>query len=53
MLDLQTSRGYLEVIPPYLVTPETLTGTGQLPKFEGDLFKTAAGERALYLIPTA
>ncbi len=53
MLDLQTSRGYTEVIPPYLVTAETLTGTGQLPKFEGDLFKTSAGDRDLYLIPTA
>jgi seryl-tRNA synthetase len=53
MLDLQTSRGYREVIPPYLVTAETLTGTGQLPKFEGDLFKTSAGDRDLYLIPTA
>jgi seryl-tRNA synthetase len=53
MLDLQVGRGYTEVIPPYLVTAETLTGTGQLPKFEGDLFKTAAGDRELYLIPTA
>ena len=53
MLDLQGSRGYTEVIPPYLVTAETLTGTGQLPKFEGDLFKTSAGDRDLYLIPTA
>jgi seryl-tRNA synthetase len=54
MLDLHTrERGYREVIPPYLVTAETLTGTGQLPKFEGDLFKTAAGDRVLYLIPTA
>jgi seryl-tRNA synthetase len=53
MLDLQVSRGYREVIPPYLVTAETLTGTGQLPKFEGDLFKTSAGDRDLYLIPTA
>jgi seryl-tRNA synthetase len=53
MLDLHGSRGYREVIPPYLVTAETLTGTGQLPKFEGDLFKTAAGDRDLYLIPTA
>jgi seryl-tRNA synthetase len=53
MLDLHLSRGYREVIPPYLVTAETLTGTGQLPKFEGDLFKTTAGERTLYLIPTA
>jgi len=54
MLDVHTKeRGYLEVIPPYLVTAETLTGTGQLPKFEGDLFKTRAGDRDLYLIPTA
>ncbi len=53
MLDLHTSRGYTEVIPPYLVTAETLTGTGQLPKFEGDLFKTSTGDRDLYLIPTA
>jgi seryl-tRNA synthetase len=54
MLDLHTTeRGYREVIPPYLVTPETLRGTGQLPKFKGDLFETRAGERELYLIPTA
>ena len=53
MLDLHGSRGYREIIPPYLVTAETLTGTGQLPKFEGDLFKTTGGERDLYLIPTA
>jgi seryl-tRNA synthetase len=53
MLDLHTSRGYREMIPPYLVTAETLVGTGQLPKFEGDLFKTRAGDRDLYLIPTA
>jgi seryl-tRNA synthetase len=54
MLDLHTKeRGYREVIPPYLVTAETLTGTGQLPKFESDLFKTRAGDRDLYLIPTA
>ncbi|MCL4817764.1 MAG: serine--tRNA ligase [Vicinamibacteria bacterium] len=54
MLDLHTTeRGYREVIPPYLVTAETLLGTGQLPKFEGDLFKTRAGDRELYLIPTA
>jgi seryl-tRNA synthetase len=53
MLELHTTRGYREVIPPYLVTAETLTGTGQLPKFESDLFRTQAGDRALYLIPTA
>ena len=53
MLDLHGARGYREIIPPYLVTAETLTGTGQLPKFEGDLFKTTTGEKDLYLIPTA
>jgi seryl-tRNA synthetase len=54
MLDLQTGeRGYREVLPPYLVTRTTLEGTGQLPKFEGDLFRTQAGERELFLIPTA
>jgi seryl-tRNA synthetase len=54
MLDLHTKeRGYREVIPPYLVSPQTMLGTGQLPKFEGDLFKTRAGERELFLIPTA
>jgi seryl-tRNA synthetase len=54
MLDLHTrERGYTEVVPPYLVTPETMLRTGQLPKFEGDLFKTRTGERDLYLIPTA
>src|SRR6185295_3439713 len=54
MLDLHTrERGYREVIPPYLVTAEPLTGTGQLPKFADDLFKTSAGDRDLYLIPTA
>jgi seryl-tRNA synthetase len=54
MLDLHTKeRGYREVVPPYLVNAETLVGTGQLPKFESDLFKTRTGERELYLIPTA
>jgi seryl-tRNA synthetase len=54
MLDLHTKqRGYREMIPPYLVTAETLVGTGQLPKFEDDLFKTRAGDKDLYLIPTA
>jgi len=38
---------------PYLANAQTLFGTGQLPKFEEDLFKTALGERAFYLIPTA
>ena len=54
MLDLHTKeRGYLEIVPPYLVLPETLVGSGQLPKFEGDLFKTGTADRELYLIPTA
>ena len=53
-LDLHTGRhGYTEHSVPYLVTPETMTGTGQLPKFEEDLFKTSSGSRDLYLIPTA
>lgn len=52
-LDLQTRRhGYKEVAPPYIVNAQTLFGTGQLPKFEGDLFKLN-DERNLYLIPTA
>jgi seryl-tRNA synthetase len=54
MVDLHTKeRGYGEVLPPYLVNAETLTATGHLPKFEADLFKTRAGDKDLYLIPTA
>jgi seryl-tRNA synthetase len=53
MLDRQTGAGYTEVIPPYLVNAESMYGTGQLPKFEQDLFKTPHGDSALYLIPTA
>jgi seryl-tRNA synthetase len=53
-LDLHTRRhGYVEYSLPNLVTRETMTGTGQLPKFEEDLFKTSVGSRDLYLIPTA
>ena len=53
-LDLHTrNHGYTEYALPFLVLPAALTGTGQLPKFEEDLFKTAAGDRDLYLIPTA
>jgi seryl-tRNA synthetase len=53
MLDLHTRQhGYLEVEPPALVNRAALEGTGQLPKFEADLFKIA-GEWDLYLIPTA
>lgn len=54
LLDIHTGRhDYTEFSVPYLVTPETMTGTGQLPKFEEDLFKTGTGTRDLYLIPTA
>jgi seryl-tRNA synthetase len=53
MLDLHTrEHGYIEVEPPFLVNSEALRGTGNLPKFEQDLFKIA-GEWDLYLIPTA
>jgi len=52
MLDLQTEQhGYLEVLPPVLVNTPTMTATGQLPKFEEDLFKISDWD--LYLIPTA
>jgi len=51
MLDLNTSKGYREVFPPILVNRDSMTGTGQLPKFEMDLFKTV--EPDYYLIPTA
>lgn len=50
MLDTHGARGYREWWVPALANAETLTGTGQLPKFEEDLFKTGEG---LYLIPTA
>ncbi|MFF1787685.1 serine--tRNA ligase [Kitasatospora sp. NPDC058243] len=53
-LDLHTKRhGYVEHAVPYLVTRQTMTGTGQLPKFEEDLFATGMGDRELFLIPTA
>lgn len=53
MLSLHgNEHGYTEVLPPFLVSSSTLYGTGQLPKFEQDLFKIA-GEWDLYLIPTA
>jgi seryl-tRNA synthetase len=50
MLDTQSEAGYREWAPPVLANADTLTGTGQLPKFEEDLYKTTEG---LYLIPTA
>jgi seryl-tRNA synthetase len=63
MLDVQTQEhGYTECYTPYIVNAETLRGTGQLPKFEGDLFAAKKGGQdaaevadaaALYLIPTS
>ena len=55
MLDTHTAEhGYTEVYAPYLVNAASLFGTGQLPKFEEDLFKVPRGEQEpLYLIPTA
>ncbi len=53
MIDLHTrEHGYREAYVPYLVSRQTLTGTGQLPKFEQDLFRVA-GETEYFLIPTA
>lgn len=52
MLDLHTEKhGYKEVFPPFIVNSASMTGTGQLPKFEEDLFKLREGD--YYLIPTA
>ncbi len=51
MLDLHSSKGYAEVFPPILVNRESMIGTGQLPKFEMELFRIVDPE--FYLIPTA
>lgn len=65
MLDVHTrEHGYTEVLPPYIVNSESMLGTGQLPKFAGDLFRVSRGERPsrrdtgeaekdLWLVPTA
>src|SRR5688572_21942485 len=53
MLDVHSrEHGYLETVPPFIVNRDALFGTGNLPKFEGDLFKLL-DDRELYLIPTA
>ena len=52
MVDVARERGYFELLPPYLVLRSAMVGTGQLPKFEADLFRTA-GEDEHFLIPTA
>ncbi|MEK6954874.1 MAG: serine--tRNA ligase [Candidatus Micrarchaeota archaeon] len=51
MLDLHSKKGYEEIMPPLLVRPEILRGTGQLPKFEEDLYKIERDN--LYAIPTS
>jgi len=51
MLDIHVEKGYEEIYVPYLVNKNSLEGTGQLPKFEEDLFKISKEE--MYLIPTA
>jgi seryl-tRNA synthetase len=51
MLDMHAVHGYTEVVPPFMVNADSLRGTGQLPKFEQDLFKLT--DRDYYLIPTA
>lgn len=51
MLDTHTSRGYNEVFPPFMVNRDSMVGTGQLPKFEEDMYAVAGTD--YYLIPTA
>lgn len=51
MLNAHTANGYEEILPPFMVNRKAMTGTGQLPKFEDDLFKIEGGD--YYLIPTA
>jgi seryl-tRNA synthetase len=54
MLDTHTGQhGYTEIYAPYLVARSSLVGTGQLPKFEADLFRVVGGESEYFLIPTA
>ena len=52
MLDVHGRQGYTEMLPPFIVNDASLRGTGQLPKFEEDLFKLRH-EKDLYLVPTA
>lgn len=51
MIDVHTERGYTEVLPPFIANADSLRGTGNLPKFEEDLFKLS--DTNYYLIPTA
>lgn len=51
MLDTHTAKGYTEILPPYMANSKSMQGTGQLPKFEEDMFKV--NNTDYYLIPTA
>ncbi|NLD25972.1 MAG: serine--tRNA ligase [Acholeplasmataceae bacterium] len=53
MMDVHSKNGYQEIIPPYIVNRESMTATGQLPKFEEDAFKLANGNGEWFLNPTA
>lgn len=54
MMDLHArENGYVEIIPPYIVSRESMLATGQLPKFEGDSYKVIGGEGEWFLNPTA
>ena len=53
MLDTQRKNGFVQVMPPLLVRPEIMYGSGQLPKFESQLFKIRDDDYHLYLIPTS
>lgn len=52
-LDAHRAHGYEEVFPPFMVTRECMTGTGQLPKFEEDAYKVLGDGREFFLVPTA
>ncbi len=53
MLDTHTANGYLEILPPYMVNTETMTGTGQLPKFADQAYHMEADGTTMWMIPTA
>ncbi|MFI0434830.1 MAG: serine--tRNA ligase [Parachlamydiaceae bacterium] len=53
MIDIHVKNGFTQIIPPLLVRPETMFGSGQLPKFDSQLFKIHDPDYHLYLIPTA
>lgn len=52
-LDTHTDNGYTEILPPFMVSRESMTGTGQLPKFEDDAYKVTGDGKEYFLVPTA